>query len=269
VGSIPITRSTFNAKDMKNMRMYPVFSILLTLAISISSQAATEPVTSPEQQYADDVYARGDYPAAMKLYLPLAKDGDNFAQYRVSFMYLEGQGVEADLVEAYAWASLAAQQGQSALLTYRDTVASLVPEDQRSKAVRTADYYTRKWGRDDYADEYAKAVRKEMSNCTGSRLGSRCEDVESMDMPQFWAIQSASSEGGGGTAKASGSTSVSTVHGKGSPRDVAYYQQLRDSLRQMNSSISENAGRVEVHEIEPLDESAPEADPETEDPEGN
>ena len=251
------------------MRINLLLSMLITLAISLSSQAATEQAISPEQQQADDVYARGDYPAAMQQYLALAKEGDDFAQYRVSYMYLEGQGLEPDLVEAYAWAAVAAQGKQAALQEYRDTVASLVPEDDRPKAKRTAEYYTRKWGRDDDADEYARAVNKELRKCTGSRLGTRCEDVEAMDMPHFWAIQSASGEGGGGTAKASGSTSVSTVHGKGSPRDVAYYQQLRESLRQMNSSIGESAGRVEVHEIERLDEAAPEPDSEQEDPEEN
>ena len=250
------------------MSRYSMLSMLAALIMAASTLAAAETETSPQQLYADQLYAQGDYPAAMKQYLSLAKDGDNFAQYRVSFMYLEGQGVEADLVEAYAWAAVAAQQGQTALLTYRDTVGSLVPENQRRKAVRTADYYTRKWGRDDYADEYARAARKILSRCTGSRLGSRCEDVESMDMPQFWAIQSASGEGGGGTAKASGSTSVSTVHGKGSPRDVAYYQQVRASLRQMDSSIGESAGRVEVRDLEAPDESSETPEPEEEKPEG-
>jgi hypothetical protein len=185
-------------------------------------------------------------------------------------MYLEGQGLEPNLVEAYAWAAVAARKGQTELLRYRDTVGSLVPEDQRRKAVRTAEFYHRKWGKDASDYEYDRSVRNEMRRCTGSRIGARCEDVESMDMPQFWAIQQAGgSEGGGGTAKASGSTSTSVVHGTGTPRNVAYYQQLRASLRQMDGSIGENAGRVEVHEIEPVDEAAPEPDPEQEDPEGN
>ncbi len=251
------------------MRINLLLGMLITLAISLSSQAAGEPVISPEQQQADVVYASGDYPAAMKQYLALAKEGDNFAQYRVSYMYLEGQGLEPDLVEAYAWAAVAARKGQMELVKYRNVVGSLVPEDQRRKAVKTAEFYNRKWGKDDSDYEYDRSVRSEMRRCTGSRLGSRCEDVESMDMPQFWAIQQAGGESSGGTTKASGSTSTSVVHGTGTPRNVAYYQELRESLRQMNSSIGESAGRVEVHEIEPVDEAAPEPDPEQEDPEGN
>lgn len=248
------------------MRVLMLLGMLATLILPVSSQAATEAVVTPEQQYADDAYARGDYPAAMKQYLALAKEGDTFAQYRVSYMYLEGQGLAPDLVESYAWAAVAARQGQMELLRYRDTVGSLVPESQRRKAARTAEYYARKWGQDEADYEYGRTVRNEMRRCTGSRIGARCEDVEAMDMPQFWAIQSASSEGGGGTAKASGATPTSVVHGTGTPRNVAYYQQLRDSLRLMNSAIGENAGRVEVHEMEMPEDSSDAPDPEEESP---
>jgi len=251
------------------MRVCVIFSLALCLAMPVLVFATEASVTTPEQQQADDVYARADYPAAMKQYLALAKEGDYFAQYRVSYMYLEGQGLQPDLVEAYAWAAVAARKGQIELLRYRDTVGSLVPEDQRRNAARTAEYYNRKWGKDDSDYAYERSVRSEMRRCTGSRLGSRCEDVEAMDMPQFWAIQSASSEGGGGTAKASGSTSVSTVHGKGTPRDVAYYQKLRENLREMNHSIGESAGRVEVHEMQTPDESPPPPDEEKADAEDN
>ncbi len=248
------------------MRVCAMLSLVLYLAIPAPVFAAAESTITPEQQLADDSYAQGDYAGAMKQYLALAKEGDAFAQYRVSYMYLEGQGLQPDLVEAYAWAALAARQGQAELQTYRNTVGSLVPEDDRRKALRTAEFYVRKWGRDDSDYDYERSVRNEMRKCTGSRIGSRCEDVESMDMPQFWAIQQAGgSEGGGGTAKASGSTSTSTVHGKGSPRDVAYYQQLRASLRQMNSSIGASAGHVEVHEIETAEEPPPAAEAKQED----
>ena len=65
-------------QGIPNMRMLMVLSMLATLSLSVSSQAATEAVVTPEQQYADDAYARGDYPAAMKQYLALAKEGDTF-----------------------------------------------------------------------------------------------------------------------------------------------------------------------------------------------
>jgi hypothetical protein len=248
---------------MKNMRVYPVFSMLAALAISISSQAATEAETSPQQLYADQLYARGDYPTAMKLYLSMAKDGDNFAQYRVSFMYLEGQGLEPEMVESYAWAAVAAQSGQMELLRYRDTVGSLIPKKQQRKAVRRAEFYLRKWGSDEIADEYREAARKELRKCTGSRVGSRCEDVESADMPTFWAItpgdgsNPGSGGDGGGSAPSGSVQSPQGPKGTGGGRNVEYYQELRASLRQLNTSIGQTVGHVEVHEIETLEESPP------------
>ena len=257
------------------MNINLLLGMLVALAISLSSQAATEPVISPEQQQADDVYAHGDYPAAMKQYLALAKDGDDFAQYRVSYMYLEGQGLELDLVESYAWAAVAAQSGQMELLRYRDTVGSLIPENKQRKAVQRAEFYLRKWGSDEIADEYAEAARKELRKCTGSRLGSRCEDVESADMPSFWAItpgdgsNPGSGGDGGGSAPSGSVQSPQGPKGTGGGRNVEYYQPLRASLQQLNTSIGQSVGRVEVHEIETLEESPPPPDAAQDVPEDN
>ena len=94
------------------MRTLILISMVLGLANGWSALYAAESAYSRQQVAADQFYAAGDYQEAMKQYLPLAKKGDSFSQYRISFMYLEGQGREPDLVEAYAWAALAAQNHQ-------------------------------------------------------------------------------------------------------------------------------------------------------------
>ena len=56
-------------------------------------------------------YERGDYAVALRLWLPLAAQGNAFAQTNLGFMYSSGQGVPRDLAEAARWYRLAAEQG--------------------------------------------------------------------------------------------------------------------------------------------------------------
>jgi len=126
-------------------------------------------------------YASGDYSDAYKKYLKLAKKGDFFAAYRVSYMNLKGQGTKPNIVESLAWAVLASQGGQADMVSYRDTVAALVPEDKRDKAKSKAGYYVRRWGPED------DAVRKPTSDCTGSRLAGNCDPDSQKQIYISWS----------------------------------------------------------------------------------
>jgi TPR repeat protein len=55
----------------------------------------------------------GDHVAALKEFLPLAKDGDAGAQVEVGFLYGHGQGIPHDYKEAAMWYLLAAEQGRT------------------------------------------------------------------------------------------------------------------------------------------------------------
>lgn len=48
-------------------------------------------------------YQRGDYAEAMRVWQPLAEQGDAFAQGTLGFMYGTGQGVPQDYAEAVRW----------------------------------------------------------------------------------------------------------------------------------------------------------------------
>jgi TPR repeat protein len=54
---------------------------------------------------------KGDYSAALKEFLPLARQGDSSAQWAVGFMHEQGHGVPRDYKEAIKWYRLAAEQG--------------------------------------------------------------------------------------------------------------------------------------------------------------
>ena len=62
-------------------------------------------------EHAADAYEREDYKTAYKLFLPLAEQGDAFAQYNLGLMYDQGLGVPQDYKEAFKWYRLSAVQG--------------------------------------------------------------------------------------------------------------------------------------------------------------
>jgi hypothetical protein len=56
-------------------------------------------------------YERGDYPAALVEFRPLADQGYRLAQYTLGVMYVQGQGVPRDYHAAVKWFGRAAGQG--------------------------------------------------------------------------------------------------------------------------------------------------------------
>ena len=58
-------------------------------------------------------YQNGDYGTALRLYRPLAEQGDARAQVRLGFMYEMGRGVPQDYWQAGKWYRLAAEQGDA------------------------------------------------------------------------------------------------------------------------------------------------------------
>jgi hypothetical protein len=78
----------------------------LVLTLMLTGGAAAGP-------YEDGVaaYERGDYATALRLWRPLAEQGDANAQSNLGFMYEKGRGVPQDEAEAVKWYRLAAEQG--------------------------------------------------------------------------------------------------------------------------------------------------------------
>jgi len=78
----------------------------VVLAVMLTGGAAAGPLN-------DGLAAakRGDYATALRLWRPLAEQGDASAQYYLGFAYSEGEGVPQDYAEAVKWYRLAAEQG--------------------------------------------------------------------------------------------------------------------------------------------------------------
>ena len=83
-------------------------SIVLLLALGLS-----EPVLAGPFEDAWAAYLKQDYTTALRLYRPLAEQGDAGAQFMLGVMYDFGRGVPKDYVQAVIWYRLAADQGDA------------------------------------------------------------------------------------------------------------------------------------------------------------
>ena len=74
-------------------------------------QAQTEAALPQDYESGRRAYDAGDYERAYKIWLPLANQGDNHAQFWIGFLYEVGSGVKQDQAEAVKWLTLSADQG--------------------------------------------------------------------------------------------------------------------------------------------------------------
>jgi uncharacterized protein len=71
-----------------------------------------------------------NYAQAIKLFYKGAMMGDDQSQNNLGLMYLQGQGEPNDPVEAYAWFSLAAMQGNASAQKNLDVLRNRLPAEQ-------------------------------------------------------------------------------------------------------------------------------------------
>ncbi len=74
-----------------------------------------------------------------------AEQGNAEAQYNLGLLYLEGQGVKQDNVEAYAWIRTAAAQGKRGTLEIRQTLLREMTPSQEDRAIGLAREYREKY----------------------------------------------------------------------------------------------------------------------------
>jgi hypothetical protein len=85
----------------------------------------------------------GDYATALRLYEPLADQGDASAQYSLGVLYDTGQGVPLDYVEAHKWYDLAAAglskaEGREEAIQRRDKCAAAMTPTEIAEARKRA-----------------------------------------------------------------------------------------------------------------------------------
>ena len=144
---------------MRNLIITLLISALTVLAMPLAADY------SKQKMEADQLYQNGDFAKAYKKYRTLAREGDSFSQHRLSWMFLMGEGQKEDVIESLAWSVLAAQDRQAEKVAYMQTIAGMVPQQERKKANKKINYFMRKWGKGKESGS-----RRGESECTGSRL---------------------------------------------------------------------------------------------------
>jgi uncharacterized protein len=79
-----------------------------------------------------------DYAEAVKWYRKAAEQGHAKAQSNLGVMYGNGQGVPQDYVQAHMWWNLSAAQGNENAVKNRDIVAKLMTPAQIAEAQKLA-----------------------------------------------------------------------------------------------------------------------------------
>ena len=92
------------------MPIVRILMVLLALASLLSMAGGA--VAGPLED-AQAAHGRNDYATALRLWRPLADQGNAEAQYALGFMYDRGQGVPKNHAEAAKWWRLAADQGNT------------------------------------------------------------------------------------------------------------------------------------------------------------
>jgi len=119
---------------------HSIKTLLAALAVSLCLAA---PVLAGPFEDGRAAYNRGDYATALRLWLPLAEQGDAIVQLNLGLLYYWGHGVlqdsVQDYVEAHKWFNLAAAQGNLSAAGNRDWLAKKMTPDQIAEAQRLAD----------------------------------------------------------------------------------------------------------------------------------
>ena len=78
---------------------------------------------------------------ALGYYLPLAEQGEPYAQLTIGEIYMEGAGVEPDLISAYAWFYVALFQGVSEAQPIMEHVYEKLQPEQQQQAQALAEQF--------------------------------------------------------------------------------------------------------------------------------
>jgi TPR repeat protein len=79
-------------------------------------------------------YNRGDYLPAIRLFRPLAEQGNPKAQSVLGVMYRRGQGVARDRARSFVWFSFAAARGDAKAKAGLRSVSQTMTREQISQA---------------------------------------------------------------------------------------------------------------------------------------
>ncbi len=121
----------------------PAAAVVMILSLLMAVPAIAGSIDDAKK-----AYDTGDHKKAIRLYKPLAEQGDAEAQYALGYMYRNGEGVSKDYVKAYMWITLAIARlprfdtaGRSLAESNRTLLATMMTPAEVVKAQKMA----KKW----------------------------------------------------------------------------------------------------------------------------
>ena len=108
---VDLANEYLKRRHEEKVRAYEAWKAEKAAEEAEAAEEAAEAAQSFQKGY--DAYEAGDYATALAEWTPLAEAGDEYAQYWLGWMYIHGQGVERDYVEAEKWYRLAAEAGNA------------------------------------------------------------------------------------------------------------------------------------------------------------
>jgi len=97
-------------------------------------------------------------------------------------MLQNGMGVNRDLTQALAWAYVAAEKQTQPALGQYESIKAAMSEEQWQAAEPLAMQYLKDYGVSASSRRAYNIIRRQLRNCTGSRLGARCDRVYASSM---------------------------------------------------------------------------------------
>ncbi|MDQ7049913.1 MAG: hypothetical protein Q9M92_10380 [Enterobacterales bacterium] len=111
------------------------FFLLSALALADSSKTTWR--LQMEELKGSKLYKNGQFERAFKLLQPLAQIGLKQAQYFVAFMYMQGQGTQADPIAGMAWLAVAKESNITKWKQqYQQAVSLLNPQQKEQLAIK-------------------------------------------------------------------------------------------------------------------------------------
>lgn len=125
-----------------------------------------------------DAYAQGDFTTAMQRFRKAAEFGDKASQAIVGEMLWSGKGGERDQVMALVWMDVAAEREYPRFVDTRNRYWNALTPAERQRARNLADNLYAEYGDAATEPRIARALRRERSKMTGSRVGSMANNVK-------------------------------------------------------------------------------------------
>lgn len=157
-----------------------IVSLILFVTISAAKETLFDlpKVEKGAENKADESFGQGNYQAAFEQYLSLAKYGDKYSQYMVSLQFLNGLGVEKDILQAYGWASLAKRSQSPEVKTFYLQVQQAIPDAEKQQAEKVRIELSEQYSDLAIAMNLKKMIRNTIPECTGSRISGNCSFIQ-------------------------------------------------------------------------------------------